>query len=273
MSDITPTPVEKEQVQVTPQPVPQETLVDVTPKSQTPEVKGPSPEEERLNKLMNKIGFLERKLQKEAEERTQLAQSLQNLKFVPQGQKDETEIDPSLDPEIHRIMETNYQKGIDLMVEKKFQAREQAQREREQRQFQEMELTKSKQRVLDRYPTIEDESTDEAKLLIEVLNEDRSLSSNIHGPEIAMYRMEEKMRGRGMQPPYVKEVLNQEQQRQRRVSTVSTPVSRGTQGDSGRIVLTQDQKEICDRLKIPYGKYHEMLGKTSANFKEGVSAQ
>lgn len=271
MSEITPVQTEKEQVQVTPTPVPQETLVDVTPKSQTPEVVKPSAEEERLNKLMNKIGFLERKLQREAEERAQLAQSLQNLKFVPQGQKDENVIDPDLDPEIHRVMETNYQKGIDMMVERKFQAREAERRAQEQRQFQEMELTKSKQKVLERYPNIEDESTDEAKLLIEVLNEDRSLSQNIHGPEIAMYRMEEKMRQRGLQPPYIKEVLSQEQERQRRVSTISSPIGKAPKGDNGRIVLTQDQKEICDRMKIPYAKYHEMLGKTSANFKEGVS--
>lgn len=268
---IIPQKEEKEQVAIVNAPEPEQTLVDVTPKSATPEASKPSAEEERLTKLTNKIGFLERKLEKEARAHAELAQSLQNLKFVPQGQKDEESIDPSLDPEIHRIMESNYQKGIELLVEKKLREKEAVQLEQQKRQFQELELTKSKQKVLERYPNIEDESTDEAKLLIEVLNEDRGLSLNVHGPEIAMYRMEEKMRQRGMQPPYVKEVLNQEQQRQRRVSTVSTPAGKPS-GESGRIILTADQKEICDRMKIPYSRYHEMLKMTAANFKEGVQA-
>ena len=157
------------------------------------------------------------------------------------------------------------------MIERRLQAEQAKHSETVRKQSQELELEKSRQKVRDRYPTVEDESSEEAHLMLEVINEDQSLRSNIHGPEIAMYRMEEKMRQRGIQPPYVKESVDKEIARQTRVKSASTLPSRSSNVDSGRLILTQDEKELCDRMKVPYARYAEMKKIEPSRFKEGVS--
>ena len=215
----------------------------------------PSPE---LSKLNNTIAYQTRKLEQAmrelAEVRQQLSSRTQPVVEKPQN----------LD-EIDEIAQKDWKQGVKKVVEKDIEAkinesfakREEAVRESQKRSLAEAELEKSKQKVLQKYPQVEDESTEESQLYRQVINEDPSVLQNIHGPEIAMYRMEERMRQMGRTPQSVKPIVDREVNRLARAGA-SQVVGRQAQ-PNGKITLTREQKEFCDHYKIPYDKYAQNL--------------
>lgn len=127
----------------------------------------------------------------------------------------------------------------------------------QEQRFQEMQEA-SKKKVIEQYPNLEDESTEEARIFMQVVSEDSSLQSNPHGPEIAMYRMREKLQAGGRLPdPVRREVssqVNQEMQRQLRARAGSVPLGRTGPRDN-KVMLTKEQQAFCDRHNIPYDQY------------------
>lgn len=230
-----------------------------TPKPQ-PQV--PSPE---ISKLNNTIAYqtrqLERAMKELAEVRQQMAKP-QNLPRPEGVQPDEIDEIAQKDWKlgVKRVVE----KDIEAKVQELFQKREEAQAELNRRNAAESELDKSKKRVIERYPNIEDTSTEESKLYLEVINEDNSLLRNIHGPEIAMYRMEERMKQRGIVPPSVRPVVDREAQRLARVGASSVI---GRTNGTKTFDLTMEQKEFCKHHNISQDVYKKHL---KNNFRDGV---
>jgi len=213
-----------------------------------------------LSKLHNTIAYQNRKLD-------QAMRELQELKVQLVSRQEQTvpkETAKDLD-EIDEIAQRDWKLGVKKVVEQDIeskiqeilQKRDQAVLESQRRMSLESELDNSKQKVLRKYPSIEDDTSEESSIYRQVLNEDQSLLSNVHGPEIAMYRMEDRMRSMGKTPPSVQPIVDREVNRLVRAG-VSSVVGR-TASPTGKITLTKDQKEFCDHYKIPYEQYAKNL--------------
>lgn len=212
-----------------------------------------------IQKLHNTIAYQTRQFEKAMREIADYKAQIASRPQPPVQKESETQ------DEIDKIAERDWKQGVKKVVEKDIEAkvqeilskREQALNEVQKRTAMESELEKSKQRVFQKYPTIEDVGTDESRIYREVINEDNSLLSNIHGPEIAMYRMEEKMRAAGRVLASERPIITQEAQRLVRAGA-SSVVGRQA-SPSGKVTLSKEQKQFCDHYKIPYEQYAKNL--------------
>ena len=249
---------------------PSSVTVDLDKKpDQKPDVpkEAPKPSQD-FSKLNNTIAYQTRQLEKAmrelAEMRSQLASRPQTVQ-APQSQD-----------EIDQIAEKDWKLGVKKVVEKDIESkvqeilekRDQAIKEVQLKTASEQELEKSKKRVIDRYPSIEEQGSEEQRIYLNVLNEDQSLLRNVHGPEIAMYRMEERLREMGRTPQSVKPIVDREVSRLARAGA-SSVVGRQASSD-GKITLTKEQKELCDHYSIPYQQYANNL--KAGNARGGVEA-
>jgi len=216
-----------------------------------------------FSKLNNTIAYQTRQLEKAMRELSEVKSQLSRPQAV-------------VEDDVDAIAANDWKLGVKKLVEKDIEAkvqellekRENATRELQKRSAAEGELQKSKQRVLQRYPSIEDQGSEENKIYLEVINEDQTLLGNIHGPEIAMYRMEERLREMGRTPESVKPIVDREVNRLTRAGA-SSVVGR-QQSPNGKITLTKEQKEFCDHYSIPYGQYAKNL--KSQDLRGGVEA-
>ena len=116
-------------------------------------------------------------------------------------------------------------------------------------------LEQSKEFVRKRHPEIDDGTSEKAKLYMEVLNEDPGILQEQRGPEIAMYRMEERLKGMGKFDEKTIELAEKEAERRLRTGATRVPTSSATNKDSRKIVLDKAAREYCDRLGIKYEEY------------------
>lgn len=230
----------------------------------------PKPDQEVV-KLRNTIAYQTRKLEQAMREMAEVKNKLNEKPKVTQ-QEPEDEID--------REAQLDWKRGVKMLVEKEFNIeekvneiiakRDQARHELERKSMLDSELEKSKTLVLSKYPTIEDESTSEATFYRQVLNEDPSLLSNVHGPEIAMYRMEEKLRLSGITPSNVKPIVDKEVNRLVRAGA-SNVVGR-LAPTNGKLKLTKEQEIFCDRYNVNYDEYRRNLKSQETGRGGGVEA-
>lgn len=244
---------------------PSDVVVDLAaPKKDEKPVKDtPKPEATKppvdLSKLHNTIAYQNRKLEQAMRELQEVRQQLASRPTVQESVKPQ-----NLD-EIDEIAQKDWKLGVKKVVEKDIEAkvqeilskREQAILEVQKRVEAESELDKSRQKVLAKYPEIEDDQSETSQLYRQIINEDKSILKNLHGPEIVMYRMEERMRQMGKVPPSIQPVVDREVNRLARAG-VSSVVGRQA-SPSGKITLTKEQKEFCDHYKIPYEQYAKNL--------------
>ena len=182
------------------------------------------------------------------------------MRTPPPVQENGKELD-----EADRIAQQDWKKGVLHVGEKRleeavnnaFQRQQQAQLEIQKRSFLEGELNKSRERVTVKYPEINTEGTEENKLFLETINEDPTLLSNTHGPELAMRRMEDKMLERGMTPRAVQPMVNREASRLARAGA-SNVIGRTalTKGDSP---LTPEQKAFIKQYNLDEKIYRKHL--------------
>ena len=123
-----------------------------------------------------------------------------------------------------------------------------------QQQNRERLLETSKQTVIQQYPDLDPETgnpeSEISKAYVAELNKDQSLLSNEHGPEIAMYRMQQTLG-----EPKVKAVgANAEVIRRQRVAAGSLTPSRTSTGDQ-TVTVTKDQKDFYEYWGIDPKQY------------------
>ena len=210
------------------------------------------------SKLNNTIAYQTRKMEQALREIAELKASLA-------GKQKQSVQEPDEQDEIDREAQRDWKKGVKLVVkpeihaeiEAEFKRRELLEQEKQRVAKAEAELDKSKNRVLEKYPELNDEDSQVASIYRQVLNEDASLLSNQHGPEIAMYRAEERMRQMGLTPASAKPFVDKEVARLARAgaSNIAGKQSVG----SNKITLTKDQKQFCDHHGISYENYAKNL--------------
>ena len=230
--------------------------------TETPKQAQPRTSDE-IQRLNNTIAYQTRKLE-------QAMRELHEVKTQLISRPQTVQQDNSSQDEIDQIAQRDWKQGVKKVVEKDIEAkvqeilfkRDEAMQQVQRRVAVESELARSKQLVLSKYPAISDDSSEQSSLYRQVLNEDSSLLSNVHGPEIAMYRMEEKMRQMGQTPASSKPIVDREVNRLVRAGASS--VVGKTQGQNNKITLTKEQKEFCDHYKIPYEQYARNLKATDA---------
>jgi len=257
-------PGEPEKVEIVPDPEPEaEATIDVTPKQEEPPASVQAAPSEDFVKLRNRMEYQNRQLEKASRELAEANRRVEEMasRFRPLG---ENPSEP--DDEIDKVAVKDWKKGVKLVMDDYLKEREKQRAEEEYARQVQTELDASRRRVLDRYPSISDENSPEARAYIDIVNESPELHRNPHGPELAMYRMEERLRRQKSTP------VDDEIARRARVSAVSTPPGRVTSTET-RHVLTQSEKQFCDRESIPYDIYIKNREAGSQKFREGVSVE
>lgn len=222
------------------------------------------------SKLNNTIAYQTRKMDQALREINELKARL------AEKPKQAVHQEPEEQDEIDREAQRDWKRGVKMVVKPEIQAeitaefkrREAIEAEKQRIAMQQSELDKSKQRVMDKYPELEDENSQVASIYRQVLNEDSTLLSNVHGPEIAMYRSEERMRQMGITPASAKPLIDKEVSRLARAGASNIA---GRQVSIGsKITLSKDQKDFCDHYNIPYAQYAKNL--RAQNVSGGVEA-
>ena len=226
-------------------------------KKETPKPEKAPEHKVDISKLHNTIAFQNRKLEQAMRELREAKEQLASRNTVQKPAEPEDEID--------REAQRDWKSGVKKLVLPEIEAKvheilakkEQAILEVQKRKTAESELEKSNQLVLQEYPEIEDEGSEVSQVYRQVINEDPSILNNVKGPEIAMARMERRLRQMGRTPLSVKPIVDREVNRLTRAGASSVVGKSATQ--SGKIMLTKEQKEFCDHYKIPYEQYAKNL--------------
>ena len=217
----------------------------------------PKPEEKpqvdltEVNKALKRMEYQARQFEKKSRELEELKATLSNIRVTTDAPQ--TEMD-----ELDEIAQKDWKKAVRKLAEEEAKRILQETYQEQDRKVKEQslirELESSKQKVRERYPQIEDENSEESHIYMEVLNESPHLLQNPYGPELAMHRMEEKLRAQGRITPQVKEVVDKELSRRARVGAGALPQGRSG-AKTNTYTLTQDQKAYCDHNGISYEVY------------------
>lgn len=240
----------------------------------------PSVSQDEFKKLNARMEFQARQNERLT---NQLRDAVNSLNQRPAPSPAEKSDDPAdaFDPELDAIAKVDYQKALRMTARKEAEAiarkefkslmdsREKEQRENNANQNKMMQLEREKNWVLERTPSLDDESSEEFKGYAQVRNkmliEDPTLVSNPRAPRLIWYEWQEFLKPRETQQ---KTAESQEAERRQRVAGSGSPAGRSIQG-SKTIKLTADELDLCKRKKISPAVYAQMK---DANFREGVSA-
>ena len=146
----------------------------------------------------------------------------------------------------------------DLRAEKKFnelmEKQEVARVQREEYNKAVKLMNDNKEQVLKRHPELMDETSEKAQILRRVVEMNPAYGSNPYGPVLAMRDMEDELRGRGIvidEP--TKHIVDKEVARQTR--TNATSVRAGAAASGNKIVLTKEERDLCDHNGWKYESY------------------
>lgn len=246
--------------------------VEIT-KSSEPSV---SPEE--LKKIQARIEYQARQIERAQRDFDERVRQFNQQAVKPAQAEKPVERDGDFDEELHQIAQVNYQKAI------RIQAQREAEKIAEQKFKQLMEerdrqvkvqneqmsianaLEQSKNKVLSKYPSLNDETSDEFRSYYQVYSEELSrdpyLVRNPRGPELVMREWEDR-KSSAKNP-----AADLERERLERIQATSSPQGRPATSKK-TIKLTQDEIDMCNKRGISPQTYAQVK---EMNLKEGVSA-
>lgn len=228
--------------------------------------------------------------QKDADEKERKRQEYLSRKFE-QGLKKLDEVLAKIEPkapekqedskdEIDQLAEKDWKLGVTKLTEKVIEQRESKLREEMEARSREQRLELSRQKVVQRYPNVEDPNAEEGRLYRESMNEmaaeDPSIYQNVYGPVLVMNRMEEKLQSMGKVPnvyrPQVEQEIASETARRQRIGAASLPASRPS-GNENYVILSAEEQQICKENGIPFEVYARNKNLTAEQRREGVSVK
>lgn len=226
--------------------------------------------EDAAEKDRKQLGYATRKLEAALKKIDELTTS---LKPAPAAKPAEEVEDP-----IEAAANKNWQLGVGMLLDKKLTEREQKEKEASEERARVAKLDRARTTVLNRYPTIEDDSTEEGRLYIQAMNamaaEDPRIYQNEYGPVLVMHRMEEMMQEAGKLPPayrpQVEQEVNSEVKRRQRIGAGSLPAGRQN-GSENIVVLTAEEQQICKENGITLERFAQMKRLTGREFRDGVT--
>ena len=228
-------------------------------------------------KLRNQMFYEQRQLEKKilSQQRQMMEEFAQRFAGSnTQTPKQSTEKLDEFDEEVERVAQTDWRKAVDMraerkaneLFEKKLEALQAEQRNQETRQQSLRIEAKGREKVLNEFPNIMDESTPEFRAYMEIYNaevaEDPLFIYNPRKHEIVLPELREKMKGKSYD-------TNPEIERLKRVAAGSSVVSRPNV-TSSKIMLTQEEITMCKRSGIPIETYARTKKAGNAALKEGM---
>lgn len=229
-------------------------------------------DDERFVKLERRMEYQARQFEKGLRQMNELVQNFSAPRSVQTQTRTGTS-NPDDTDDLDKIAEQDWKKAVDILAERRakkiLEEHEEAKKKQAEVANTQNELAMSKARVLKECPEIEEEGSPEAIAYIGVLNEDPKLLTNPRGPELAMYRMRERLKSE----PKRETVTDIDKEVQRRTRVSSAYVAPGVKPTSNQITLTKSEKEFCDSHHIPYEQYAKVKTYDSARLKEGVEVE
>lgn len=221
---------------------------------------------EELVKMQRRMEYQARQYEKSLREMKEIAQSLQQAKQAPSRQVNEPD-------DLDKVFETDYKKGIRILAQEEAkrildEERKAIAKELEESSFLEMQ-ERSKATVLKKHPELVSDENEKAEVYRQVINEDQSLVKNPHGPEIAMYRMEERLR---TLKPTGDQSVDREVERRLRTQSAYAPQGRQP-SQTGKISMSVEEQQYCINKGIPFEQYAKMKQLDPNALKQGVSVQ
>lgn len=220
-------------------------------------------------KMQRRMEYQTRQVEKLTRQIQELTQNVSRPGTVQTPKPDSQSTDGD---DLDQIAERDWKKAVRILAEKEAKTKiEEYERNRTselEKQKVTDELSKSKARVIERYPQLEDETSDEAQAYVQVLNENPLLLNNPYGPELAMYKMEERLRTKPL-----KRDTDIEKEINRRTRVGSAYVPPGARPATNQIVLTKSEQEYCVSHNIPFDQFAKMKSFDQARLKEGVEVE
>lgn len=264
-------PVKQPEVEVIPSEEHKPDEVEVT-LDKTQETPAPDPTEKLRSQMFYEMRQQEKKIL--AAQKQMMDEMLQRMSGSPaQPQKVREELN-EFDEEVERVAQTDWRKAVDMraerkaneLFEKKMKAQEEERKVTDARQSALRVEAKGREKVLAEFPDIMDESTPEFRTYMEIYNretaEDPMFLYNPRKHELILPELREKMGGKKVD-------ANPEIERLKRVAAGSASPARPASSPN-KIMLTQDEIEMCKRSGIPIEVYARTKKLGPAGLKEGV---
>jgi hypothetical protein len=180
--------------------------------------------------------------------------------------KKEEKVQTSEGADIYEVLEKDMAKGIEMVVERtlkkereKVKQEEQISQIERERNEQMKLLEENQQKVLQKHPELSDITSEKTKAWFEVLKEHPEYKTNYLGPILAMRDMEDKLKEHtGESETNTKDEIDKEVNRRLRAQASSIPKGKSHLLEN-EIVLTKEQKELCDRNNWDYKVYAKTL--------------
>ena len=228
-------------------------------------------------KLRNQMFYEQRQLEKKilSQQRQMMEEFVQRIAGTnnTQAQKATEKLD-EFDEEVERVAQTDWRKAVDMraerkaeeLYEKKMKAREEEDRNKTTREHSARIEAKGREKVLNEFPNIMDESTPEFRTYMEIYNaevaDDPLFMYNPRKHEIVLPELREKMKGKSVD-------TNPEIDRLKRVAAGSSATTRPNVA-SNKIMLTQEEIAMCKRSGIPIETYARTKKLGASALKEGM---
>ena len=216
---------------------------------------------EKIRKQLNGLSYMGRQF-------NELSKKLDGLQYQPQSR---VNTDGTKDP-YDELVEKDWKQAVRTL------AREEAEHLRQQqiqydyqRQLEQQKvsiLEQSKQRVIAKYPEINDQDSDIAKKYMKILNQNQDYLRNDRGPILAMRDLEDELRDEGKLDEVSRRAVEKEVTRQVRTGAATLPRTNGA--TSNKNSLTKEQQKLCDNHNIRYEAYAAMVKKQQASGRQGV---
>jgi hypothetical protein len=211
---------------------------------------------DKIQKQLNGLSYMGRKMD-------ELSKKFDN--WSPQPQQPTMVTKDEDKDEYDKLVEKDWKAAVRKLAKEEAETLRAIEREAEAKKRMEVQqltlLEQSKKTVIDRYPQLNDESSEISQKYREVVQKHPEYLSNEFGPELAMRSMEDELRNEGRIDEFSKKIVDKEVDRRTRVGATAVP--RAASPNSNKSILTKEDKDFCDFNGIKYDaflKNKKMLG-------------
>lgn len=217
---------------------------------------------EKIRKQLNGLSYMGRQFQ-------EVSKKLDALQYQPQPRVQQDGTRDAYD----ELVEKDWKQAVRTLAREEAQAERQIQIQQDyQRQLEQNKvniLDQSKQKVMIKYPELQDQDNPITKKYMRILSTNQDYLRNDRGPLLAMRDMEDELRDEGNLDEVSRRAVEKEVTRQVRTGMSSLPRTSGP-ASSNKVSLTREQKELCDNHNIRYEDYALMVKKQAVSGRQGV---
>jgi len=174
------------------------------------------------------------------------------------------EVEQSLD-ELDKLAQTDWKAAVKKLAKEEarsllLEEQRRIQQQASEQEFRQM-LTTNEQKVLNKYPELNDNASEHSQVWFDILNKNPRWRTSPDGPILVMREMEDVFRSKGYDVDGSK-TKAVENERRRLASAQATTLGPARNTPSNKIVLTREQREFCDSNGIEYHDYARTLART-----------